>query len=157
MSGLIFLKSEEGLRVQIDLKSAEGSLVLKKFMDTTGENGELSIPEIKIHVLRIVVGYLKHYKEKIPKEIPMPYPYETLDGIIDQWDINFINEFSLDSLYEILLASHRMKIQSLCDLIAAKIATMVHNKNVTQIKELFNIECDFTEEELGIIKQFEIE
>ncbi|MCQ2818485.1 MAG: hypothetical protein MJ252_14550 [archaeon] len=156
MNGLIFLKSSEGQRIQIDTKSAEGSKVLKKFMETAHEGSELSLPEIKISVLKVLVDYMKHYKEKDPKEIPMPFPYENLDGVIDQWDINFINEFSMDALYELLIASHKMKIQSLSDLIAAKFAIMLNNKSIAQIKELLNIDCDLTEEDLNLIKNFEI-
>ena len=49
-----------------------------------------------------------------------------------------------------------MDIKPLLDLSCAKIASIMKGKTAEEIRQLFNIECDLTEEELKEYEEYQI-
>jgi S-phase kinase-associated protein 1 len=156
MSKIINLISSDGVKVSIDEKSAQRSQLLKGLVqDYQGEN-EIPMPDIRGDVLKKVVEYLVHYKETEPKEIPKPLPTSNLNEVTDEWDVNFINGIDLDTSFDVINAANYMDIKPLLDLSCAKIAGIMKGKTAEEIRGMFNIECDLTEDELKEYEEYQI-
>ena len=153
----LVLVSSDNQKIEIDSESAQKSHLLKGLMtDFNSSQEPIPIPDIKADILNKVVEYLTYYKGKNPKDIPKPMPSANLSEIIDEWDIKFINGIELDSVFDLINAANYMDIPSLLDLSCAKIASLLKGKTAQEIRTMFNIECDLTEEELKEYEEYQI-
>ena len=83
-------------------------------------------------------------------------PSSNLNEVIDEWDVNFINSIELDGIFDLINAANYMDINSLLDLACAKIASLMKGKSAQEIRAMFNIECDLTEDELKEYEEYQI-
>lgn len=65
---------------------------------------------------------------------------------IEEWDATFI-AVENEELFELILAANYLDIKPLLDLGCKTVANMIKGKTPDQIREMFNIENDFTPEE----------
>jgi S-phase kinase-associated protein 1 len=142
--------------VAINEKSCGKSNLLKGLIQDYTEDTDIPMPDIKGDVLKKVVEYLTHYKETDPKEIPKPLPSANLLDVTDEWDVAYINSVDLDGNFDIINAANYMDIKPLLDLSCAKIASLMKGKTAEEIRTMFNIECDLTEEELKEYEEYQI-
>ena len=112
------------------------------------KNPEMQLKDIKYDILKKIVEYLNHYRIKTPKEIPKPVPSESLSAFLDDWDLEFISKIDLDSTFELMNAASDLGITSLLDLASTKVASILKNNGIEDIRNMFNGECDLTEREL---------
>jgi S-phase kinase-associated protein 1 len=156
MSKTITLTSSDGQRIPIDQKSSERSNLLKSLAADFNDDTDIPMPDIRGDVLKKVVEYLVHYKESEPKEIIKPLPSNNLLDVTDEWDVTFINSVDLDTHFDIINAANYMDIKPLLDLSCAKIASLMKGKSAEEIRTMFSIECDLTEEELKEYEEYQI-
>ena len=156
MSINLTLTSSDNQKIQIDSKSAERSHLLKGLIADYNQKDDIPLPDIKYDILKKVVEYLAHYKEKEPQKIPKPLPSQDLKEVTDEWDVNFINGMDLDSVFDLINAANYMDIAPLLDLACAKIASLMKGKSAAEIRAMFNIECDLTEDELKEYEEYQI-
>ena len=153
----IVLISSDNQKIEIDSESAQKSHLLKGLItDFSTQQDPIQIPDIKYDILKKVVEYLTHYKDKVPKDIPKPMPSANLSEVIDEWDVNFINSIELDNVFDLINAANYMDISSLLDLSCAIIASLMKGKTAQEIRTMFNIECDLTDEELKEYEEYQI-
>jgi S-phase kinase-associated protein 1 len=156
MSKPLTLTSSDGMKVTLDEKSACRSTVIKGLLQDFQEEGEIPMSEVRGEVLKKVVEYLIHYREKEPREIPKPLPSANLVEVTDEWDVAFINAIDLDTTFDVINAANYMDIKPLLDLACAKVASVMKGKTAEEIRNMFNIECDLTEEELKEYEEYQI-
>ncbi len=156
MSKVITLTSSDAQKITIDQKSAERSGLLKGLMQDYQEDSDVPLPDVRGDVLKKVVEYLIHYQSAEPKELPKPLPSANLLDVTDEWDISFLGSVDLDTTFDIINAANYMDIKSLLDLSCAKIASLMKGKTAEEIRTMFNIECDLTEEELKEYDEYQI-
>ena len=153
----LVLVSSDNQKIEIDTESAQKSLLLKGLIaDFNAQQEPIQLPDIKYDILKKVVDYLTYYKDKNPKDIPKPMPSANLSEVIDEWDVKFINSIELDNVFDLINAANYMDIPSLLDLACAKIASLMKGKTSQEIRTMFNIECDLTEEELKEYEEYQI-
>ncbi len=152
----ITLKSLDGQSFQLDIQSAQGSDYLNEQMNEHPNEREFDIPEVEGKILKKIVEYLNHYKNKTPKEIPRPLHDSKIEKILDKWDYDYIMSFALGDCVDLLNASASMKIQPLLKLMCAKIAAKMMEGDVEEARKLFGIECDMTEEEKELFDSYEL-
>ncbi len=154
----LVLVSSDNQKIELDTESAQKSHLLKGLMtDFNSQQQEpIQLPDIKYDILKKVVEYLTYYKDKTPKDIPKPMPSANLSEVIDEWDVNFINSIELDNVFDLINAANYMDISSLLDLSCAKIASLMKGKSAQEIRTMFNIECDLTDEELKEYEEYQI-
>ena len=153
----LVLLSSDNQKIEIDSESAQKSNLLKGSIgDFNTQQEPIQLPDIKYDILKKIVEYLTHYKDKTPKDIPKPMPFSDLSKVLDEWDVNFINGIELDNIFDLINAANYMDIPSLLDLSCAKIASLMKGKTIQEIKTMFNIECDLTEEELKEYEEYQI-
>ena len=148
----ITLISSDNQKIQIDSKIVEKSDFLKNKIGNSNKKIEINLPEINYNTLQKIVQYLIHYKEKEPQQIPKPLSSNNLSNVIDEWDINFIKNMDMNSIYDLINASNYLEIPSLLDLSCAYVITLIKGKSIEEMRKIFNIECDLSDEQ---IKEYE--
>lgn len=156
MSKTLTLESCDKQKITIDSKSAERSTLLKEVLNDYSEDKDVSISDVKGDILKKCVEYLTHYKDTEPSEIPKPLPSANLLDVTNEWDVAFINGIDLDSTFDLINAANYMDIKPLLDLACAKIASIMKGKSAEEIRSIFNIECDLTEDELKEYEEYQI-
>ena len=157
MATNVVLTSSDDQKIEIDIESAKQSELLKGMIgDNSKPEQTIPIPDVKSDILKKIVEYLTHYKGVEPKNIPKPLPSSNLSDSIDEWDINFINGVELDSLYDLINGANYMSINSLIDLAGAKIASLMKDKTVEEMRTMLNTPCDLSEEELKKLEELKL-
>ena len=149
----IALISEDNHKIELDFKSAQKSKVLKqKLMEVKNSRSkcipEIKLKDIKYDILKKIVEYLNYYKNKTPKEIPKPVPSESLSAFLDDWDFEFITNIDLDSTFDLMNAASSLQIQGLLDLASIKVASILKNKGIEDIRSMFKEGNNLSEKEL---------
>ncbi|KAG8808605.1 hypothetical protein FRC17_003870, partial [Serendipita sp. 399] len=119
------------------------------------EKGEdVQIPEASADVYLKIEEWCKHHLDgppQTPKVVTSVKDGSSFD--IDPWNQEFMTSLSQEELFEMMIAAQAWEIQPLLDLAAKTIATMLKGKSAQQIRDLFDIENDFTPEEEAAIKK----
>ncbi len=149
MRKIITMINTDGQNILKHEKSAQRSSLLKGLIHYIQDSfAPLPIPSVRGEVLNKIVEYLTHYIESEPKVIPKPVPSANLLEVTDEWDVKFINSVDLDTTFDIINAAHYMDIPPLLNLACAKIAVVMTVSTREELIQIFNIECDITQEEL---------
>ena len=155
MATNVVLISSDEQKFEIDIESTKLSELLIGLIDNS--KPDQTIPtDVKSDMLKKIVEYLTHYKGVEPKSIPKPLPSSNLSDSIDEWEINFINGIELDNLYDLINGANYMSINSLVDLASAKIASLMKDKTVEEMRIMLNTECDLSEEELKKLEELKL-
>ena len=103
-----------------------------------------------------IVEYLIHYKDSEPKEIKRPLKDSKIEKILDKWDYNYITSFALADCVDLLNAATFMDIQPLLYLMCTRIAALMIDLPIDEVKTTFGIECDMSEEEKERFRKYVI-
>lgn len=147
------LQSSDGKVFKVDKEVATQSVLIKNLLEDLGESEEaIPLPNVTGKVLEKVIEYCKHHKGD-PPAIQDDYddiPKRSDD--MEPWDEKFI-KVDQEMLFELLLASNYMDIKPLLDLGCKTVANMIRGKPAEEIRKMFNIVDDFTDEEREQIKK----
>ena len=99
-------------------------------------------------VVTKVFDFIKHEMEgdKLP-EIPRPCPSPRLQDFLPMWFANYIDLQSLEDIYDLIAAANYLDVPSLVELGCAKVGSMMQNKDITELRVMFNISNDFAPDE----------
>ena len=132
---------------EISAKACELSNLLADMIGSE-ENAELPVDTVNPQIMDKVLQFMEHHAENPPEPIPRPIKTNVIGDIVSEWDASFINlGDDQDSLMDLILAANYLDCRSLLELGILKIATMVKDKNAEEVKTIFHIEKDITEEE----------
>ena len=144
--GKVKLLCSDGETVEIDINVAEKSVLIKGLIDDSGTEEEIPLPNVKKPILDKVVQFCTHLLDNAPPEIEKPLRSTDMSAVVADWYAKFIN-LDQEVLFELIMASNYLDIKPLLELASAKVASMIKNKSVQEIRQFFNIENDFTPEE----------
>ena len=143
--GKVKLLCSDGETVEIDINVAEKSVLIKGLIDDSGTEEEIPLPNVKKPILDKVVQFCTHLLDNAPPEIEKPLRSTDMSAVVADWYAKFIN-LDQEVLFELIMASNYLDIKPLLELASAKVASMIKNKSVQEIRQFFNIENDFTPE-----------
>lgn len=84
--------------------------------------------------------------ETLP-EIPRPVPTERLHDCMPKWFADFINLPNLEDVYDLIAAANYLDVPALVELGCAKVGSLMKNKTIPELRQMFKITNDFTPEE----------
>lgn len=142
----ITLVSADGEKIEISEKAVQRSQLVKGILEDYPDDPEVPVNNVKSKILEKLKIYLEHYENSEPKDIERPLSSQNFKDCVEEWDYNFI-DVELDTVFEIILAANYMDIKSLLELASAKIASIIKGKTTEEIRTVFNIQSDFTQEE----------
>jgi S-phase kinase-associated protein 1 len=149
---IITLVSSDGDKFQLSEKAARRSQLIKGIIDDYPDDPEVPLHNVKSQILKLIITYLENYKDNDPREIERPLPSNNFNECVDSWDYQFI-DLELDLIFEIILAANYMDIKPLMELASSKVASIIKGKSPEKIREVFNIQNDFTPEEEAQIRE----
>ena len=153
MQKTLTLISSDNKKVHIDSKSAERSLLLRGLIQDYSEDTDIPIHDINGEILSKIVDWLVHWRDNEPRTIPKPLPSADFKEATEEWNVEWISKFSLEDNYELIVAANFMDIKSLLDLACARIAIEFKGKTIEEIRDVFNIPVDMTDEEQQQIEE----
>lgn len=156
-SGHVLLSGKDGLqRFRVSKGAARLSHVVATFLDGEDDCGVVPVPEVSDVALRHIATWLQHHEAGLDsmEEIPRPLPGRVEDHI-GEWDAKFMythlvrggDEKDNAMLIEVAMGANFMNIKYLLDMCCAGMATIIKGKTTAEIREVLNIENDFTPEE----------
>ena len=140
------LLCSDGEEVEIDIDVAEKSVLIKGLIDDTGTDDQIPLPNVKRPILEKVIDFCKHLKDHQAPEIEKPLKSTDMQSVVDPWYADYIN-LEQEVLFELIMARNYLDIKPLLELACAKVASLIKNKSIEEIRKFFNIENDFSPEE----------
>ena len=142
----VILVSSDGEKIEISSKAVERSNLVKGILEDYPDDAEVPLKNVKINILKKITEYLEHYENEEPKEIDRPLPSLNFKECVPEWDYNYIN-VNLDMIFELIDVANYLDIKNLFELASAKVASIIKARNTDEIKQTFNINKEFTQEE----------
>ncbi len=140
------LVTVEGDIVHVDIETASKSVLIKGMIDDSGVEEEIPLPNVKKAILDKIVVFCEYIKKNSPPEIEKPLRSNNLNDVTTPWYATFV-DLDQEVLFELILAANYLDIKPLLELSCAKVASLIKNKSIPEIRKFFNIENDFTPEE----------
>jgi len=152
---VITLVTNDKVRLDIDIGSAEKSKLLKEIIQEYQNENIIEIHEVDSKTVKKIIDYLVHYKTSEPPIIQKPLKSTNLKEVTDEWSANFIESFTIDELYLVIEGAGYFQVESLLELACCRIATIFKAKqdNIEELRSIFNIEADMTDEERKKIEE----
>mmetsp|Transcript_43173 Transcript_43173/g.31541 ORF Transcript_43173/g.31541 Transcript_43173/m.31541 type:complete len:163 (+) Transcript_43173:31-519(+) len=147
MSGnKVKLVTSEGEVVEVEVEVASKSVLIKGMIDDSGVEEEIPLPNVKRSILNKIIEFCNYIKDNTPPEIEKPLRSNNLADVASPWYAEFVN-LDQEVLFELILAANYLDIKPLLELSCAKVASLIKNRSIQEIRKFFNIENDFTPEE----------
>ena len=139
--------------IKVTLEVANMSASIKNMIDDLGTDNlsDHQIPLANVDYLTLlkVVEYCEHYAGKTEEQTPEK---ETRNNVICEWDQEFF-KVEQKELFAIIMAANFLDIKPLLDGGCKSVANMIRGKSVSEIRETFNIQNDFSAEEEEAIRK----
>ena len=157
------LKSSDNKIFEVPVDILKKAKLISESLDEASEGKEIIfLREVDSFCLEKTIKYLEHYKDFDPKEIPKTFPERTDDAFLrgilnDDWTFDFIKQFTLEELVNLVNSANYLQIEGLINIIAAKLAHEMCNCEIEEARKKFGIECDMTEEEIAEIDKYPLD
>ena len=115
-------------------------------IDDSGVDEEIPLPNVKRAILQKIIEFCQYINQNTAPEIEKPLRSNNLNDVTTPWYADFVN-LEQEVLFELILAANYLDIKPLLELSCAKVASLIKNKSIPEIRKFFNIENDFTPEE----------
>ncbi|KAA8534427.1 hypothetical protein F0562_031944 [Nyssa sinensis] len=135
------LKSSDNDEFIIEESVVIQSETIKNMIEDDCANNTIPLPNVDSKGLVLVIEYCKKHADLTVEE-----------DDLKRFDSKFINK-SFPELFHLVLAAHYLNIKGLMDLTCQKIADGIKDKMPEEIREIFQIENDFTPEEENEIRE----
>ncbi|KAF8075475.1 hypothetical protein N665_1091s0004 [Sinapis alba] len=146
---MIVLKSSDGESFVVEEAVARQSTIIS-FLVEEFPNQELPFTNMTSDILGKVMEYCKKH---VVEDDDGGGASSSSDDL-KKWDEKFVVEIDQPTLMDLLMAANYLHIQSLFDVTCQKVADMIAACNdEKEIRATFNIENDFTEEEVEAIRR----
>ena len=147
MTEMVKLVCKDGEVVEVERSIAEQSTLVKGLIDDGDIEEEIPLANTKKATLDKVIKFCEYIKDNAPPQIDKPLRSTELADVTTPWYTDYVNGLEQEELFELILASNYLDIKPLLELTCAKVATMIKNKTIPEIRKFFSIENDFTPEE----------
>jgi S-phase kinase-associated protein 1 len=139
----ITLKSFDGETFEIDeMVALEMQTIKAMIEDNCADDTGIPVPNVTSKILAKVIEYCNKHVEIPSSEEEKPRNEDDLKA----WDKDFVN-VDQATLFELILAANYLNIKNLLDLTCQTVADMIKGNSPEEIRNLLNIENDFTQEE----------
>ncbi|KAJ4884966.1 SKP1-like protein 4 [Raphanus sativus] len=148
---MIMLKSSDGESFVVEEAAARQSKIIS-FLVEEFPDQELPFTNLTSEILGKVMEYCKKHVVEDDVCGDSSSSSSSSDDL-KKWDAKFVGEIDQPMLMDLIMAANYLHIPSLLDVTCQKVADMIAACNdEKEIRATFNIENDFTEEEVEAIR-----
>ncbi|KAH0918972.1 hypothetical protein HID58_026632, partial [Brassica napus] len=142
---MIVLKSSDGESFVVEEAVARQSKIISFLVEELPDQ-ELPFTNLTSEILRNVIEYCKKH---VVEDGSGDSSSSSSDDL-KKWDVKFVGEIDQPTLMDLIMAANYLHIPSLLDVTCQKVADMIAAcEDEKEIRSTFNIENDFTEEEMA--------
>ena len=121
--------------------------------EETKKHLEIPLPNVKNAVLTKVIEYCKHYtNDEAMTQIQTPLKSSKIEDLVQTWYAGFV-DVEQTLLFELVTAANFMDIKPLLDLTCLAVSISIKGKTAPQLREIFNISNDFSQEEEAQVRE----
>eukprot|EP00039_Didymoeca_costata_P018161 m.332341 g.332341 ORF g.332341 m.332341 type:complete len:179 (+) comp16932_c0_seq1:150-686(+) len=137
----------DGSQHEMPVKHARMSGTIKNMLDDIDDDLEsaIPIPNIKGEIMKKVVEFCAQHPDA-PLEPTDEQQVEMRRKVLEGWDKEFIN-VPLPTLFDMILAANFLDLKPMLDVTCKAVAEMIKGKTPEEVKKVFGVEGEFTEEE----------
>lgn len=133
------LVSNENQQFRVKKDILRQSKVLEPMLDGNSEQS-IPLPFVTSKALANIIAFCQYHHENGPmKAIEKPLTNTDLKEVVSEWDGAFIQSFSQEDLFELLLAANYIDLQPLLHLASAQVAALIKDKTPEEIQTFFDI------------------
>jgi S-phase kinase-associated protein 1 len=137
------------VRITVPTRVAAMSKTIQNLMedlrvDGVVDDSPIILPNVKHATLTKVLAYCEYHKDDVA--LTEEQQAEEKAKNIEGWDKDFV-PVELAPLFELILAANFLDIKPLLDLTCKSVAHMLRGKTPDEIKNIFGVEGEFTQEE----------
>ena len=141
---------QDGQVLAVGVEAARKSVIINDIIEE-GNDGEEIPVQVNKDIMEKVIEFCVHIGTAEPPQIDKPLTSTDLSQLgVDEWYINYIS-VDKNTLFEIVMAANYLNIPSLLELSSAAVAAQMKGQSVDFVREYFEVQNDFTEEELAQI------
>ena len=85
------LLCNDGEVVEVEVKIAEKSVLIKGLIEDSGVEEEIPLPQVKKPILEKIVVYCARLVDHQPPEIDKPLSHNDMHQVVDAWYADYIN------------------------------------------------------------------
>jgi len=153
----IKLQSSDSEVFDVEVDIAKASMTIKTMLEDLGMDEEdeeaIPLPNVSGAILKKVVEWATQHKDDPPPPAEdEDNKKEKRSDDIPAWDQEFL-KVDQGTLFEIILAANYLDIKGLLDVGCKTVANMIKGKTPEEIRKMFNIKDDLTEEEKEQIRK----
>ncbi|KAL7727824.1 hypothetical protein ACLKA6_019760 [Drosophila palustris] len=149
----IKLQSSDEEIFDIDVEIVKCSGTIRPMLEGDDETAIWPLLNVNSSILRMVLAWANYHKDD-----PQPTADEDNENKekrtneITLWDADFL-KVDQSTLFELMMAANYLEIEGLLDLTITTVADMIRGKTTEEIRETFNMENDFTPEQLEQVRR----
>ena len=85
------LLCNDGDVVEVSVKAAEQSVLIKGLIEESGVEEEIPLPQVKKSILEKVIIFCTRMLDHQPPEIDKPLSHSDMTQVVDQWHAEYID------------------------------------------------------------------
>ncbi|XP_038692898.1 SKP1-like protein 1A [Tripterygium wilfordii] len=143
----ITLISSDGESFEMDETVALEAQTIKHMIEDGVSEGGIPTPNVTSKILAKVIEYCKKHVESKSAD-----DGSRSDDELKAWDTEFM-KVDQRTVFELALAANYLNIKGLLELTCQTAADMIKEKTPEEVRTIFNVENDFTEEEEAEIRR----
>jgi len=154
----------DGERFEISKQAIKGSGLINNILGDTEieENQEINISNdgfkgisagvSKKDLIKKIIEFLVKHENDPLNNISKPIQTNKIEELVGEWDAKFI-DLEKDFLFSLINVANYLDIKDLLTLGILKMACSIKDKEPDEVKKMWNLEHDITEEEERIIRE----
>ena len=145
------LQTKDGV-VEVDKEVACVSTLLRNTIEDNGVEDDIPVPSVSKAILEKVMEYATHILENGQPVIEKPLRADKKfsEVVNSEFYLKYV-EVDVTTLSEIILAANYLDIQSLLELASAKMASLIKDMSVEEMRAFFGEADDLSAEDKAII------
>ncbi|KAG7584474.1 S-phase kinase-associated protein 1-like [Arabidopsis suecica] len=138
-SNKVVLTSSDDESFEVDEAVARKSQFIAHMIDEDCADKAILLQNVTGKILAIIIEYCKKHVDDVDSEAK--------NELMMTWDAEFMKNIDMETVFKLLNAADYLNVKGLLDLTSNTIADYIKDKKVEEIREIFNIENDYTPEE----------
>ncbi|AEC05673.1 SKP1-like 16 [Arabidopsis thaliana] len=158
-SNKIVLTSSDDESFEVEEAVARKLKVIAHMIDDDCADKAIPLENVTGNILALVIEYCKkHVLDDVDDsddstEATSENVNEEAKNELRTWDAEFMKEFDMETVMKLILAVNYLNVQDLLGLTCQTVADHMKDMSPEEVRELFNIENDYTPEEEDAIRK----
>lgn len=148
-----FFVTKNGDKYGVSLEAAKISKLAANQLEDDDSMADVYVPNVDFETVREIAEFLEMFAKDPFPTIPVPLPHSDFDLLLPEPYVALMKAMPNKKVFRMLQAADFMVIDPLIELTASYIASQCKGKTPDQIRILFNLENELTDEEKALVEE----